>query len=152
MPSLSLESIHGWTTSGLACYHLPWTEHTIQQRRTRHARMDLGQLTRSDDIWHCIPSSPLRITDGRTMLGVTCHYFYWTKNSVRGRRAWNSIIALGSTDGQRMSGIKCHHRPWAAQTVRQCRALYAIISLGKHSRSDYVGRGMPSLPLGCTHG
>ena len=48
--------------------------------------------------------------------------------------------------------MACHHHPWAAQTVGWRRASHAIIALGQHTRSHDVGGGMPSSPLGSTHG
>ncbi len=59
---------------------------------------------------------------------------------------------LGSTHGRTTSGVACHHRLWAAHTVERRRAWHAIIAFGQHTRSNDVGRGMPSSPLGSTHG
>ena len=59
---------------------------------------------------------------------------------------------LDGKHGRTTSGVACHHRLWAAQTVGQRRALHAIIAFGHHRQSNVVGRGMPSLPLGSTHG
>ena len=42
--------------------------------------------------------------------------------------------------------------PLAAHTVERRQAWHAIIALGQHTRSDGVERGMPSSPLGSTHG
>uniref|UniRef100_A0A494G8F0 Uncharacterized protein n=1 Tax=Solanum lycopersicum TaxID=4081 RepID=A0A494G8F0_SOLLC len=50
------------------------------------------------------------------------------------------------------SGMACHHCLWTAHTVERCRARNAIIAFGMHPRSDDIGRGMPSPPLGNTHG
>ena len=59
---------------------------------------------------------------------------------------------LGSKHCQMTSGKAFHYRPWTTYKVRQCGTWHVIISLGYHIRSDYVGRGMPSLPFGKTHG
>ena len=59
---------------------------------------------------------------------------------------------LESTHGRSMSGVASHTRPWKAYTIRRCWAWHAIIALGQHTRSDDVGRGMPSSPLGSTYG
>ena len=59
---------------------------------------------------------------------------------------------MGCTDSRTASGVACHHRPWAAQTVGRRRAWHAIIAFGKHTGSNDVGCGMPSSPLGSTHG
>ena len=44
--------------------------------------------------------------------------------------------------------MACHHRLWAAHTVERHRAWHEIKAFGKHTRSNDVGRGMPSTPLG----
>ena len=59
---------------------------------------------------------------------------------------------LDSTHGWMTSGVACHHCPWTAHTVGRRRAWYEITALGLHAWSDYVGRGMTSPPLDCTHG
>ena len=58
---------------------------------------------------------------------------------------------LGNTDGRTTLGVACHHRPWTTNTVKRCRAWYAIIAFGQHRRSNDVGRGLPSTPLGGKH-
>uniref|UniRef100_A0A3Q7HKP6 Uncharacterized protein n=1 Tax=Solanum lycopersicum TaxID=4081 RepID=A0A3Q7HKP6_SOLLC len=45
-----------------------------------------------------------------------------------------------------------HGRTTSARTVERCRAWHAIIAFGKHTRSNDVGRGMPSKPLDGKHG
>ena len=57
---------------------------------------------------------------------------------------------LYSTHGRTTSGVACHHRLWTPHTVKRRRAWHSIIASGQHTRSNYVGRGMPSLPLGST--
>ena len=107
---------------------------------------------RSDDVGRGMTSPPLESTHGRL------------------RRAWYAIILLGkhtrsddighdmpsppldSTHGRTMSGVALHHRPWTARMIRRRRAWYDITALGQHTRSNDVGRGMPSSPLGSTHG
>ena len=44
------------------------------------------------------------------------------------------------------------HCPWTACSVGRCRAWHDITTLGQHTRSNNVGRGMPSSPLGSTNG
>ena len=135
MPSSPLGSTYGPTTSGVACHHRLWAAHTVERRW----------------VWHAIIAFGLADTAGR-------------------RRAWHPIIALrrqtrsndvgrgmqssplGSTDSQTTSGVACPHRPWAVQTVGWRRASHAIIALGQHTRSNDIGRGMPSSHLGSTHG
>ena len=71
----------------------------------------------------------------RTTSGVACHHCLWT--------SLHSRIA---------SSVACHHRPCKANTVAQRRAWHANIAFGLHRRSDGIGHGMPSSPLGSTHG
>ena len=46
----------------------------------------------------------------------------------------------------------CHHRPWTANTVKQRRAWHPITSFGQQTRSNNIGREMPSLLLDFTFG
>ena len=50
------------------------------------------------------------------------------------------------------SGVACHHRLWETYTVELRRAWHDITSFRQHTRSNDVVRGMPSSPLGSTHG
>ena len=79
MPSLPLGSTDGQTASGVACHHRLWPAHTIKRRRAWHAIIAFGEHTRSNDVGHCMPSSPLGITHGRTTSGVACHHRLWTR-------------------------------------------------------------------------
>ena len=54
---------------------------------------------------------------------------------------------LRSTHGRATSGVACHHRLWAAHTVDRRRAWHAIFAFLQHTRSNDVGRGMPSSPF-----
>ena len=58
---------------------------------------------------------------------------------------------FGSTNGGTTSGMACHHYLWTAHTVEGHWAWHDITALGLNARSDDVGRGMTSLPLGSTH-
>ena len=49
------------------------------------------------------------------------------------------------------SGVACHHRLRATQTIERRQEWHAIIAFGQHTRSNDVGRGMPSSPFGNTH-
>ena len=91
------------------------------------------------------------------------------QHTIGRRRAWHDITALGQhtrsdyvrrgmtspplyrTHGRTTSGVAFHHRLWTPHTVKQRRAWHSIIAFGQHTRSNYVGRGMPSSPLGSTH-
>ena len=57
-----------------------------------------------------------------------------------------------STFRQTTSGVACHHRRWVSDTIERRRACHAITAFGQHTCSDYVGRGMTSMPLDNTHG
>ena len=48
--------------------------------------------------------------------------------------------------------MACHYRLWEAQMVGRHRALHTIIAFGLHTQLNDVGRGMPSSPIGSTHG
>ena len=168
MLSSPLDSTHGRMTSGMACHHSPLMANTVERRRAWHAIISFGQHTRSNDVGRGMPSSPLDSTHGRTTSGVAFHHGPLTTHTVKRRRAWHAIIALGrqtrsnnvrrdmpslplgSTEGRTTSGVACHHRP--AHTVERRRAWHAIIAFGQHTRSNNVGRGMPSSPLGNIHG
>ena len=170
MPSSPLDSTHGRATSGVACHHHLWAAHTVGPRRAWHSIIALEQHTQSNDVGRGMPSSPLVSINGQTTSGVVCPHRLWVAHTVERRRAWRAIIAFGqhirsidvgcgmpsspldSTHGCTTSGVECHHRLWAAHTVERHRAWHVLIAVGQHTRSSDVGRGMPSSPLGSTHG
>ena len=135
-----------------------------------HDIIAFGQHTQSNDVRRGMPSSPLDSTHGRMTSGVVCHQRLWAAQTVERHRALHDIIAfgqhtpsndvrrgmpsspLGSTHGRTTSGVACHHCPWTANTIKRRLAWHAIISFGQHKWSNDVGRGMPSSPLGSTHG
>ena len=118
----------------MACHHSPWMANTVRRRQALHAITAFGQHTRSNDVGRGMTSSPLDSTYARTTSGVACHHRLWAAHLVERCRAWHAIIAL------------------VGKHVGRRRAWHAIIALGQHSRSDDVGRGMPSPPLDNTHG
>ena len=59
---------------------------------------------------------------------------------------------LGSTYGRTTSGVECQHCLWAAHMVERRRAWHDNTAFGQHTRSNDVGRGMPSSPFGNTNG
>ena len=95
MPSPPLDSTHGRMTLGVACNHRPWIAHTVGLRRAWHDITAFGQHTRSNDVGHGMPSSPLGSTHGRTPSGVACHHRLWAAQTVEQRRARLAIKALG---------------------------------------------------------
>ena len=76
MPSSPFGNTNGWTASGVACHHRPWTVQTIGRRRAWYAIIALGQHTRA------------------AMSGVALHYRPWTANTVERRLAWHDITAI----------------------------------------------------------
>ena len=79
-------------------------------------------------------SSPLGSTHSRTTSGVACHHRLWAAHTVERRWAWHGSIAFGQ------------HK------VKRRRAWHDITSFGQRTRSNDVGRDMPSPPLESTHG
>ena len=49
-------------------------------------------------------------------------------------------------------GVRCYHLPWKEYRIGRCRALHVLIAFGYHTLSEDVGRGMPTCPMGSTHG
>ena len=99
-----------------------------------------------------MPSSPLGSTHGRTTSAVAYHHRLWAAQTVERRRRGMSSSPLCGKHGRTTSGMACQHRLYAAHTVERRRAWHAIIAFGQHTRSDGVGRGMPSSPLDDKHG
>ena len=128
----------------------------------------LGQHTRSDNVSRGMLTCPLGSTYGRMTLGMACHYFLCETHI--GDAGYDiSSSPLGSTHDRTTSGVAYHHRHWIAYMVRRRRAWHAIltldkiygrtfqawnsiISLGQHTRSNDIGRGMPSSHLDNIHG
>ena len=164
------DSTHGQTTSGVLCHQRLWTAHTVERRRACNAIISFGQHTRSNYVRRGMPSLPLSSTNGRTTSGVACHHHLWAAHTVERRWTWHASIALrqhpqskdigrvmtspplDSTQGRTTSGIKSHHCLRTAHTVKRHREWHAIIALGWPTWSNDVWRGMPSSPLGSTHG
>ena len=168
MTSTPFDSTHGWQCRA-------WHDITAldsihgQQHRAWHAINALGQHTRSKDIWRGMPSSPVGSTNSRTTSGVACDHHLWAAYTVERRRAWHAIIALRQhtqskdvgrgmtsppldyTHSRMTSGVTCHHLVRADHTVKRRQAWHAIITFVQHTRLNYVGRGMPSSPLGSTN-
>ena len=151
MTSPPLGSAHSRMTSGVACHHLLWEAKTVERRRC------------------CMQTSPLGSTHGRTTSGVACQHRLWATTTVERRRAWRDVTSFGQrtrsnnvgcdmpspplerTHGRTKSGMACHHHLWATHTVGLRQAWHDITAFVQHTRSNGVGRGMPSSPLGSTH-
>ncbi|TMW80901.1 hypothetical protein EJD97_013890 [Solanum chilense] len=91
MPLSLLGTIHGWTTSGVACHHNPWKTYTIRLRQAWMPSSPLGSKhghkasglaynnairkhTQSEGVDHNMPSLALENTHNRTTLHVSCHH------------------------------------------------------------------------------
>ena len=61
-------------------------------------------------------------------------------------------MPLDNIPYQTTSSMPCHHCPWEIPRVKQSKVWHGITSLGQHTRSNYVGRGMPSFTLENTDG
>ena len=61
-------------------------------------------------------------------------------------------LSLDKTHRRMTSSVAWHHCHWTSHRVKLRGVWHAIISLGKHTRSNDIRRGMPSSPLGSTHG
>ena len=159
-----LDYTHGRTTLGVECHHRLWTTHMVERHQARHDVTAFGQRKRSNHVGHGMPSSRFGITHGPTTSGVASHHRPWLAHTVGRRRPWHEITTLGQhtlsnnvrrgipssplgiTHDRTRSGVTCHHRLWTAHTVRLCGAWHDINAFGQHTRSNNVGRGMPSSP------
>ena len=105
MPSPTLESTHGRTTSGVACHHRLWVAQTVERHQAWHAIIALGRQTQSNDVGpgmlsspldvaRSMPSSPLDEKHGQMNSGVACHHRLWSAHKVERRRAWDDIHLL----------------------------------------------------------
>ena len=137
--------------------------------RAWHDITAFGQHTQLNDVERGMRSYPLGSTHGRTTTGVARYHHPWKAHMVSnvGRHITSPALGsthdcnvgggmasppLDSTHGQTTSGVACHHHPRTANTVERRQMWHAIIILGRQTRWNDVGRGMPSLPLGSTHG
>ena len=152
MPSLPEGSTHGQTTSGMTCHHRLGKAHTFKQHPAWIEITALGLHARLEDVGRCMTSPLLDSTHGRQRHA-------WHDITAIRQHTWSDYVGRGmtsllldSTHGRMTSGVACHHRLWAAQTVERRQAWHAIIAFGHHSRSNDVGHGITSPPLGSTHG
>ena len=165
MPSSLLECTHGLAWHDITAIG----EHTIGRRRAWHDITALGQHTRSNYVRRGMISLPLYSTPGRTTSGVACHYRLWAAHTIEQHRVGHAIIAHGcqtgsndiwrdmpsppldSTHGQTMSGVTCHLAFGNHTRSKDVGRGMTSPSLGI-TRSNVVGRDMPSSPLDSTHG
>ena len=130
-----LDGIHARTMSSIACYHLPWSAHTIGRHRawqcyhrplaahmvgrrlTLDAIIAFGQHTRSNYVERGIPSSPLEITHDHTTSGVTCHHPFGQHTRTNDVEHRMSSSPLDTTYGLTIFVLACPYGPRAAHTV-----------------------------------
>ena len=134
MPSSPLGSTHGQI-------FLAW-----------NARMVLRKHAQLDDIDRCMPSSPLGSTLFRMTSGVTFHHRPWEAHTVGRRRQVMPSLLLESIHSRTTSSVASYYRPFTEHTIKCCWAWHACMARRQHTRLDYDGRVMPSLPLGSRHG
>ena len=165
-----MDGKHGRTTSGVICHHRLWTAHTVKKCQVWIYITALGLHPLSDDVGRGMTSPPLDSTHSRMMSGVACHHRLWEAHTIERRWGWHDINAFGkhlrskdvgrdmpsppldNTHGRKTLGVALHHRPWTARTVGRRRAWYDITAPRQLTQSNDVRRGMPSSPLGSTHG
>lgn len=129
MQSISFDSTHDQTMSGVTCHHHPWAAESVGQRRAWHAIIAHGQHTRSDnvscgmaslpldsttqmdDIGRGIPSSPSDCRRGRTTSGVACYHLPKAAHTVNDFGCLMPSFILGTKHIRTTSGVVCHHLP-----------------------------------------
>ena len=60
-------------------------------------------------------------------------------------------LLLDRKHGRTTYSMACHQRLETTHTEERRRAWHDIITFGQHTHLNYVGRGMPSSPLGSTN-
>ena len=135
MPTWPLDSIHGQTTSSVACHHSSLTANKVERHRA----------------WHSIITFGLADAVGRRQAWHAIIALGWETRLNDVERGMPSP-PWDSTHGQTTLGVACYHRLWAAQTVGRRQAWHAITALGQHTRSDDVWRVTTSPPSESTHG
>ena len=152
MPSPPLDNIHGWTTSDVACHHRLWAAKMVERHRACHDITALGLHAQSDDVGRGVTSPRLDGTHGKTTTSVALHHYYWTARMVGNVGRGMTSPPLDSTHGRTMSGLTCYHCLWTTHMIELRRAWHEITAFGQHTRSNDIGHGIPSSPLGSTHG
>ena len=152
MPSSRLGSVQSRTTSSAAFHHHVLEAHTVERRQACYAIIAFEQHKWSNNIERNMTLPPLDCTHGRTTSRwhAIIVFRQHTRSDDVGLDKPSSH--LGSIHGRMTSGVACHHRVWEAHTVERHRAWHDITALGLHSRSDDVGRDMPSSRLDSIHG
>ena len=63
----------------------------------------------------------------------------WTARTVKKRRAWHDITALGQHTWSNDVGRGMTSLPWTARTIEKLRAWHDITALGQLTRSSTLG-------------
>ena len=117
-----------------------------------HDIIALELYARSDNIERSMISYPLDVKHGRMTSGVTCHHRLWEHTRLNDVGRGMPLYPLDGKHGRTRSGVTCYHRLWATHTVERRWAWHDITAFGKHTRSNDVGRDMPTPPLDSQHG
>ena len=83
----------------------PFGKHTLSNDVGWGDINAFGQHLRSNDVRCYMPSLPLDSTHGRTTSSVALHHRPRTARTVRRRRAWYDITALGQHTRSATSGV-----------------------------------------------
>ena len=84
--------------------------------------------------------------------GVTFHHHPWEAHTVGRRHQVMPSLLLESIHSRTKSSVASYYRPCIEHTIKCCWAWHACIALRQPTRSDNVGRGMPTWPLGSING
>ena len=125
-----LKQQHCQMTSGVTCHHSPWATYKVIILHVWHTLMVLGQHTRSANIRHRMPSSPLGSKRSRPTSGVATLHRPWAAHTIGRHRAWHAIISLESIHSRTTLGVACYHYPWAAHIIGQHQAWHSPMALG----------------------
>ena len=89
-------------------------------------------------LWH------LDSIKDRTMSGVACHHSAKTTHTVEHVRRGMPLSPLDTTHDRTTLGVECHYLSLKEHTIKHSQAWHAHVALGNHTRSNDVGREMPS--------
>ena len=136
----------------------------VELPRAWHTIMNLGQHTRSENIGHGMPLSPLNnvhmIKRRRVWLAIISLQKKTRSEHLRHKMLSSPLecthgkMMLGvemlsspfdSTHGRMTSSIKCHYFPMDRTHYQMISTWHAIKAFGLHTRTK-DGRGMPSHP------
>ena len=133
---LSLRRHSRWDDFGVVWHYRTWTAYTVGECQVSHSIMAIAQNTRSNDVRHGSPTSPLNNID-----------------RVEKRVAWHTIIALGQHTQSNDVGLGMLSSPLDCTLDRTMLGMVMLSSpLGTtHSRMS-SGVKCRHCPLYSTHG